>query len=73
MVGEKASPAKKNTHLRPTLFAVVALIAVERRAFNSPHIFCFQVRSKLRSVRSPPSPSTKLLDSALHTTHPNET
>ena len=32
MVGEKALPAKKkNTRLRPTLFAVVALIAVERR------------------------------------------
>ena len=54
MVGEKASPAKKNPRLRLTLFAVVALIVVERRAFNSllPRIFfCFQVRSKLWSVR----------------------
>jgi len=41
MVGEKASPAKKNPRLRLTLFAVVALIVVERRAFNSllPRIF----------------------------------
>jgi len=50
MVGEKASPAKKPTRLRPTLFAVVALITVERRAFNSLAVILLL----LRSVGVPP-------------------
>jgi len=50
MVGEKPRLLKKTTRLRPTLFAVVALIAVERRLFNSllPRIF-FAFRFALNS------------------------